>query len=180
MQVKGSLIIDYVRLIRANKERDWERYLEESDWDIVKNRVLPSEWYPYESCRRIGMAVFKEIAQSDHATTKIFGRFVGRSLIDIYGHILVENDPIASIEALCAMNKAFSDGEMGINLLDKGSNHVKIRFSAPKEDNREFMEAFCSQVVGIYEELVDQAGGSKVTSSSELIGDRCDFFINWE
>jgi len=180
MQVKGSMIIDYVRLVRANKDRNWDDYLEDADWEIIKNRVLPSSWYPYESCRRIGLAVFKEIAQSDHATTKIFGRFVGRNLIEIYAHILHENDPVTSIETLCGMNRAFSDGDMGIELLDKGDNHVKIRFAAPEEDNREFMEAFCSQIVGIYEELVDQAGGNNVTSSSELIGKRCDFFINWE
>jgi hypothetical protein len=180
MRVKGSMIVDYVRLIRANKDREWDKYLKPEDWEIINNRVLPAFWYAYDSCRRIGLAVYHEIAQADLATTKIFGRFVGRNLLEIYHHVLAEGDPVASIEALCAMNDAFSDGEAGSTLMDKGPGFVKIRFQAPDEEDREFMEAFCAQIVGIYEEVVDQAGGNNVHSSSELVGDRCDFFINWE
>ena len=80
MKVKGTLIIDYVRIIRANRERSWDRWLAKEDWEIIDGQVLPSNWYPYESFRRIGFAVFKEIANSDLNVAQQFGRLTIRNL----------------------------------------------------------------------------------------------------
>ena len=72
MQVKGTMITDYVKLVRSNPDKDWGRYLEDGDWEIINGQVLSSAWYPYEFFRRLGYAVFKEIAPGHQVACHLF------------------------------------------------------------------------------------------------------------
>ena len=46
-KVKGTMMIDQVRMIRGNKDKDWNKYLKPEDWNIIKGMILPAAWYPY-------------------------------------------------------------------------------------------------------------------------------------
>lgn len=35
--VKGTMLVDFVRMIRANKDRNWDAYLEEGDWETINH-----------------------------------------------------------------------------------------------------------------------------------------------
>ena len=61
-KVKGTMLIDQVRMIRGNKDKDWNKYLTPEDLNIIKGRVLPAAWYPLETYKRCGRAVFQLLA----------------------------------------------------------------------------------------------------------------------
>lgn len=46
MEVKGTLLVDYVKAIKGNKDREWDKWLEPEDWELIEGNVLPSQWYP--------------------------------------------------------------------------------------------------------------------------------------
>jgi hypothetical protein len=41
-KVKGTMMIDQVRMIRGNKDKDWNKYLKPEDWNIINTKILPS------------------------------------------------------------------------------------------------------------------------------------------
>ncbi len=45
-KVKGTMVVDQVKLIRGNKSMNWSKYLKPEDWEAINKRILPSEWYP--------------------------------------------------------------------------------------------------------------------------------------
>ena len=75
MRVKGTLLLDYVRMIRANKELDWDEYLETEDWEVINSQILSSQWYSYDSFRRIAYGVFKVIGKSENLSISRDYRF---------------------------------------------------------------------------------------------------------
>ena len=41
-KVKGTMMIDQVRMIRGNKDKDWNKYLKPEDWNKINTKILPS------------------------------------------------------------------------------------------------------------------------------------------
>jgi hypothetical protein len=181
MKIKGTIIIDYVRIIRANRDRDWDKYLEPEDWGIINNSVLPSAKYPYESGRRIGFAVFKEIANSNLDTVRVFGRFSAKNLLDVYKNLIIQGDPAATIEKLCQLNRTFSDKESELSVAEKGEGFVKCKFVFPSFETEDlFMDAYCHKLIGTLEEIAFQAGGKNVSVNLQKNAGEYGFLVNWE
>jgi len=40
-KVKGTMMIDQVRMIRGNKDKDWNKYLKPEDWNIINTKFFP-------------------------------------------------------------------------------------------------------------------------------------------
>jgi hypothetical protein len=57
--------MDQVRLIRGNKDHEWDSYLKPEDWEIITQDILPSAWYPLETYQRCGWAVFNILGGGD-------------------------------------------------------------------------------------------------------------------
>lgn len=72
--VKGSLIIDYAKMIRANPQLPWAEHLTAEDLEQIQRMILPGSWYPLEMFQRIGRAVFKLVAQENFQVLRAFGR----------------------------------------------------------------------------------------------------------
>ena len=60
-QVKGTLFVDYVRMLRAQKGVDWSRHLTADDLVFLSQRIEPADWYPMETFERMGLAILNEI-----------------------------------------------------------------------------------------------------------------------
>jgi hypothetical protein len=182
IQVKGSLMLDYVRLIRANRDRNWDRWLKPADWEIINGKVLPSQKFPYELFRRIGFAVFKEIAQSNLETVRGFGRFNIRGLIQVYqASILVPGDPMTSVRKLSQLRKLFMEGGGETRMEARGPKGLRYEVMLPEgETHDEGTQAYAYQIAGNLEELIERAGGKQARTSVEktLVG--YDILAQWE
>ena len=40
-KVKGIMLVDQVRMIRGNKDKDWNKYLKPEDWNIINRNDTP-------------------------------------------------------------------------------------------------------------------------------------------
>lgn len=56
--VKGSILLDWVKAVRADKKGSYDKLLSDADKEIVARTILPSSWYPFETY----MACFKAVA----------------------------------------------------------------------------------------------------------------------
>ncbi len=181
MEIKGSLVIDYVKAIRTFKDKDWDKWLEAEDWELINGQVLPSAWYPYESVRRIGYAVFKEVAGSNLNATRTLGKVSMKNLLKIYGNIVVPDDPQASIDKLMILRNNFMRGDTDIKVTERDEGWMKFSAIRPsQEKDPERSEAYCYQLAGQLEELVEQTGGKNPKAKVQVTDQGADLLINWE
>lgn len=59
--VKGSLFVDYARMIRSRKAVDWRLHLTPDDMELVSRHVDLEKWYPMEVFERLGLAILAEV-----------------------------------------------------------------------------------------------------------------------
>ena len=64
-QVKGTLFVDYVRMLRAKKGVDWSRWLAPHDLEMLRTQIEPEAWYPMSTFERMGLAILAEVAQGN-------------------------------------------------------------------------------------------------------------------
>ena len=101
-KVKGSMLVEQVRMVRANKHEDWSEYLNEEDWKVINSKILPANWYPLEAFQRSGWAVYKVLAKSNLDVVRASGRIKGEELFDgVYRHIASGDDPENSLDRFC-------------------------------------------------------------------------------
>ena len=56
-RVKGTLFVDYVRMLRSRREMDWSKHLTAVDLGYLVQRIDPDGWYPMETFERMGLAI---------------------------------------------------------------------------------------------------------------------------
>lgn len=181
MRVKGSLFLDYVKMIRSNQDKNWDQYLQPADWEIVHGHILPSNWYPFETFARIGWAVFQEVAGGNLELVRAFGRFSIKRLLELYKNILVPGDPAASAERLALLHRTFLEGggQTRVVAQDRHSFRYKV-FTPASEVNAPYVLPFYHQIAGNLEELIEQAGGKKIKLEVVKVEDGCEIAAKWE
>ena len=188
-KVKGTVLLDYVRLIRANSDKNWDKYLEKEDWDIINGRILASLWYPYDIYVRCGKAVFYEIAGGNLNIVRQFGRFNADTLFKgTYKGILElvvsrGGGVIRFAEHYAAMAPTlYNFAKVSVDKVSekKAKLHVKVDL----DPTHVLIEPFFNQFSGTVERLVELAGGKnvKVSYSTKLEErDLCaELDISWE
>lgn len=174
--------MDYVRMIRANKDKEWGKYLTEEDWEIINGRVLPSVWYPLETFRRTGMATFHVLAGGDLEKVRAWGRISMEQLAKgIYKSVLSEPDPMRALERIVLLRQQFfSFSDMIFERLE--DKHARVWLEYPPEE--EGAEPYATQLAGGFERIIELAGGSNPKIKfypGEHEGKRGhEFDITWE
>jgi len=181
MRVKGTLLVDYIRIIRLNKDKDWGDYLKPEDWEIINGKILASNWYPLESYRRIALAAFMVLAQGKPELARAYGRSNIKTLMEVYGSMAEPGDPAAGAEKFARITGTFFDGGMKTALKRIGPR--EFIFSAPVlqvEKRKEYAEAFCQTMAGKLEEIVVQSGGKNVKITVEPEGEFYNLRVSWD
>jgi len=157
-QVKGSMLVEYVRMIRRNKDRPWNKYLTKEDMEIIEERIMPSMWYPLGTYLRAGMAIFKEITGGNLQLVRTGGRIsMERMVKDIYNTILQAGDPAKSIERFLAMRRQFFNFEVWS--MQKVADKI-IKIIIPKILEDQSIEPYAAQLAGGLERLIELTGGN--------------------
>jgi len=164
-QVKGSLLLEIARLIRANPDRNWDKYLTEQDKEIIFSKVLPSSWYPLETYERANYAIFIEIGQGKLENAFTWGRFVGEDIIKkFYSRLAEEQDPFSALKRFAVFHTLwFKFDEQDFKLID-------LRQTAPKEVEAKiatpaytpYFEAYTYQLMGTFERLLELNGAQNI------------------
>jgi len=181
-KVKGSILLDYIRMVKGNKDKDWDKYLTPEDWEIVNGRVLPSVWYSFETFQRCGLAAFHLLADGNIDIVRAWGRISMEQFTKgVYKSVIADPDPMKALDRFVRLRIQFFDFAE-LELEKVGEKHAKIRVAAVRDE--EGNEPYCAQLMGGFERLVELAGGAnpKITIESKQWegAPGTEFNITWE
>jgi hypothetical protein len=104
-QVKGSMLVDFVKTIKSDKTGSLDKFLTDADRAVLSQRILSGSWYPFETYKNCFTAVARVVAKDNPETLKEWGRQYGETtMTSIYKIILQKKD---ARSAMTAYNSVF-------------------------------------------------------------------------
>lgn len=184
MQVKGIILLDLVRIIRSEKEKNWQPHLQPEDWEVINGHVVTSAWYPGDLFYRISYAVYKVSGHSDLDVCFAYGRFTGGNVIKLYKNILVIGDPETSVNRFIARRKLFFGGEYAdaeIGRATFGNGWLKFQYTVadPVARGSEVATVVAYSLAGGLHELVERTGVDSVRTDITEKGQAFEIYITW-
>ncbi len=159
-KVKGTMVVDQVKMIRGNKGMNWSKYLRTEDWEEINKRILPSEWYPLELYRRLGLATFNVLGQGNVDVVRLRGQIRGRELFEtIYKPVITPQDPTISLNRFVVVYSQLFNFSF-LKFENAGPGHAKIFHGYDRIDP--VTKPYCYQLMGHLDVLVEIAGGKNV------------------
>ena len=160
--MKGTLFVDYVRMLRAQKDTDWSRYLEPEDLAFLGQRIDPEGWYPMASFERMGVAILAEVARGELELVREWGRTQTEWISQTQAGLLAPGDPMESLMRFQVMRNGFFDyTALEFSYIYEGEAALEIRYGmGPVAE-----QAASLQTMGFFEKLIELAGGKKVEAS---------------
>jgi len=157
--VKGNVILDYVKMIRANPHLPWAEHLQTEDLEVVKQLVLPLSWYSLDQFQRLGVAVFKLIAKENYAVLRAYGRSLGdRMKADNPGMIARGGSRVTLARFSEIQKRLYSFSAQQID--DIGPGHIILHiYSTPADFG---IPVYIEQLCGTIERLIELSGGRQV------------------
>jgi hypothetical protein len=159
--VRGSLFVDYVRLIRARKEVDWSKYLEPEDFAFLREPIDDAGWYPTATFERFGLGILHAVANSSVEMVRNWGRFQVDAMLRLQPEILAHNSPRESLMRVVVHRKGFFDFDV-LTTKEISDGHAVFELDYQMSHVAEL--AACMQTIGAFEELVTRAGGREVVA----------------
>ena len=156
-KVKGTMMLDLVRMIRANKKMDWNKYLKPGDREFIDSMILQSKWYPMEIYQRFGWILFQTLAGGNLELVRLRGRERGRELFtDIYKSIIADHDPMKALNKLVTIYSSLFNFS-SLTFENSGEKHAKVYHDYDPKDPANV--PYCHQLMGHFDTLVELTGG---------------------
>lgn len=160
--VRGILFVDYVRMLRAQKEQRWSDNLTAEDRWFLATKIAPDAWYPMATFERMGNEILHTVAHDEMFPVQLWGRFQAKRLQQAYPDLLAPGDPIETLNRFRVMRETFFDFDaLQVPMLLEDEANIVIRYymGTPAE------EAACFQTMGFFEGLLELAGAKDVHAS---------------
>lgn len=180
--VKGTLLEDFVRMIRGNRDRDWDKFLKPEDWEIVDSKILSSVWYPLETYQRCGWASFQLLGGGNLELARQQGKVRSKELFEgVYKILLVKKEPGAALERFVQMyGQFFNFSTIRYERVDEKSVRIYLDYDPSDES----YEAYSYQLMGYLEQLVEMTGGKNsrigITAKQWAGSPETIFDISWD
>jgi hypothetical protein len=160
-RVKGTLFVDYVRMLRHRRDVDWSRQLEPVDLGYLVQRIDPDAWYPMETFERMGLAILAEIAQGDLDNVRAFGRVSIDWLCRTFGNLVAPGDPRDTLMRFQVLRRGFFDyPALEIDSISDGEASIVVGYGmGPRAE-----EAASWQTLGFFERLLEVSGATQVNA----------------
>jgi hypothetical protein len=160
--VRGSLFVDYVRMIRARKDVSWELHLEPGDLQYVNQEIDADCWYPMETFERLGNAILSQIACGQVEIVRVWGRVSVGPLTELHPDLVVPGDPLESFQRFQVIRSSFFDFEaFSFENLAPGEAQIAIHYYMGETAE----EAASFQALGFFEGVLEVAGGRDIEAS---------------
>jgi len=126
-RAKGTVLVDFVKTMKADKSGAFAKYLTEEDRQILSQKIMPSGWYPYDTFKRCFRAAFELLAKRDLEMVKQWGRMYGSSIMGgIYKSLLKPGEPLEYLKKYQTYVKNFLDfGRMEVK--EEAPNQVVLK-----------------------------------------------------
>jgi uncharacterized protein (TIGR02265 family) len=128
-RVKGTVLVDFCKTIRADKSGAYQKYLTDEDQAILHSKIIPSAWYPYDTFKNCFNAIYEVLAKKNLNTVKDWGKLYGKAIMGgIYKGLLKQGEPLEYIKKYEVYIRNFLDfGEMEI--IEEKPNQVLMKLS---------------------------------------------------
>ncbi|HET9598680.1 MAG TPA: hypothetical protein VFP65_24105 [Anaeromyxobacteraceae bacterium] len=159
--VRGSLFVEYVRMLRAAKRVHWEERLSPADAAYLAARVEDATWYPMDTFERFGLAILETIARGDLEVVRAWGKVTAGSVARRRPELVTEGDPLESLARFHGARAGFFDFDaVRLAKLQDGEVRAELAFrmSPPAE------RAASYQTMGFFEGLLGLAGARDVAA----------------
>lgn len=158
-QVKGTLLIDFVKTVKADKSGAYDAYLTDQDRKIISEHILPSAWYPFETFKNCFNASVMVLAKGDMETVREWGRLYGEAIItSVYKGLIKGGSPLESLKKYGIYIRNFFDfGEILIEAVSENEAIVTI-----KEMDNDF-EPLYHMVKGWIERSLEMCGAKNIS-----------------
>lgn len=160
--VRGVLFVDYVRMLRAQKQVDWSQYLPPEDVSYLSVRIDPDAWYPMATFERMGNEILRTTAQGKLQLVQLWGRFSAGQLRAAHPNLLAPLDPVETLNRFRVLRETFFDfSALEVRMLHEYETQVAIRYhmGTPAE------EAASHQTMGFFEGLLELAGAREIQAA---------------
>jgi uncharacterized protein (TIGR02265 family) len=156
-KAKGTMILDFVKMVRTHKDLDWNKHLLPEDWDIINSLVLPAKWYPLGFYQRCAMAAFLLMAKGDLEGARANGQLQARRLFEsTYKSMVMTRDPMRALTQFVSTYGSLFNYSM--LKLEKAGPQRAVAFH-DYDDTGKSNAPFCSQMQGMFETLIQMTGG---------------------
>ncbi len=158
-RVKGTLFVDYVRVLRGLKGFDWSRHLQPVDLELITSRIDPDSWYPMDTFERLGLAIHAEVTRGDLEIVRAFGRRSIGALCKHHPDLLAPGDPRDTLMRFGVLRRSFFNyAAIALGSVSDGEASVEISYGmGPVAE-----EAASWQSLGFFEQLLETAGARSV------------------
>ena len=158
MRIRGTFLKDYVKIVRATRDKDWESFLTEEDWKIIDSMILPTELYPAETMGRISQGIFELLTGKSLAFIREFGRSSAPKFFDDVKKFLLKDDIPAALNAWRLIADRYVD-EMAVTIEEITSNYVLVSYFPV--DGAPSFEHYREVQAGNLEWLIQANGGNQ-------------------
>ncbi|HEX2687137.1 MAG TPA: hypothetical protein VHN14_10990 [Kofleriaceae bacterium] len=161
-QVRGVLFVDYVRMLRSQKQVDWTPHLAAEDLSYLQTQIDPAAWYPMATFERMGTAILTTVTRGDLFPVQLWGRHSAAQLRKANPLLLAPNDPPETLSRFRVMRETFFDFDaLEVPLLHDDEAHIVVRYhmGMPAE------QAASHQTLGFFEGLLELAGARDVRAA---------------
>jgi uncharacterized protein (TIGR02265 family) len=181
-KVKGTMLLDFVKMVKVHKNLDWNKHLKPEDWEIINSIILPSKWYPLDFFRRCSTAAFDLLAGGNLDLARANGQMMAKHLFETtYKSILQTKDPMRALSHFVTNYATLFNFSM-LKLEKVDARHAKVMHDY---DAREKGTApYCHQMQGMFETMIQMTGGTNgkvVLAAKQWEGAPATIFdISWE
>jgi hypothetical protein len=158
-KVKGVLFVDYVRMMRSRKDVDWSRHLMPDDLSFLKKTIIDSEWYPFATFERMGVAILKEMASGNMEAVRSWGYVSIDNLITAHNALICHGNPRESLMRFQVLRSSFFNFN-AVDLKVIYDNYAKLEISYGMCSMAE--EAASYQAAGFFQKLLEESGAKNV------------------
>lgn len=181
MQIRGTFLKDYVKIVRATQDADWGRFLTADDWEIINSMIIPSAWYPAETMGRIARGLYELHSNHSYEFIRAFARAQAPVYLEDVRQFLQKGDIRSALNAYIYIVGRFVD-EISVSFVESGHDFVKVSFY-PVNDAPSF-DCYREVMAGYLEWLVAENGGKNPQSEfeSNLREDKeeCVIRVDWQ
>lgn len=157
--VRGTLFVDYVRLIRRSKQVDWSSFLEPEDFVFLAVQIDDREWYPLDTFERFGLGILHAIADGSLDMVRTWGYLQVDAMLRLHPEIIEPGSPYESLMRVVVYRAGYFDFEV-LTVKEVLDDAARFELQYDMCDTAEL--AACMQTLGAFEELVRRAGGKDV------------------
>lgn len=156
-RVRGILFVDYVRMVRSQKQVDWSIHFYPEDLKILGEKIDPEGWYPMETFERLGLAILRTLAKGQLDAVRMWGRFQVSSVRAMFPTLVAEDDPLETMMRFRVLASSFFDfGALQVEQVEHDHAVVAVAYGmSPLAE-----ETAATQTLGFFEGLIELAGAT--------------------